>query len=29
MEDDYKIKLLCIMLPKTSTYVKDHDGETK
>ena len=24
-----KIKLLCIMLPKASAYVKSYDGETK
>ena len=28
MDDDSKIKSLCIMLPKTSTYVKRYDGET-
>ena len=27
--DYYKIKLLWIMLLKTSTYVKSYDGETK
>ena len=29
LEDDYKIKSLFIMLPKTSSYVKSHDDETK
>ena len=29
MDDDYKTKLLHIMLSKTSAYVKIHDGETK
>ena len=29
MYDDYKIKLLHIMLPKSSVYVKDYDGKTK
>ena len=27
--DDYKIKPLHIMLPKTSTYVKGDDSQTK
>ena len=27
--DDYKIKPLYIMLPKTKTYVKIFDGQTK
>ena len=27
MDDNYKIKLLCIILPKRSTYVKSHGGE--
>ena len=27
-DDDYKIKLLCIMLPKTSAYEKRYGGET-
>ena len=27
--DDYKIKLLHIMLPKTRVYVKSYDGQTK
>ena len=27
MDDNYKIKLLCIMLPKRSTYVKSYGGE--
>ena len=27
--DDYKIKPLHIMLPKTSVYVKRYDGQTK
>ena len=27
MDDDYKIKRLRIMLPKTSAYVKRYDGE--
>ena len=27
--DDYVIKLLHIMLPKTKAYVKDYDGQTK
>ena len=29
MDDDYKVKPLHIMLPKTSVYVKGYDGETK
>ena len=29
MDDDYKIKPLRTMLPKTSAYVKSCDGETK
>ena len=29
MHDDYKIKSLRIMLPKTSTYINIYDGETK
>ena len=29
MNDDYKNKTLHIMLPKTSSYVKGYDGETK
>ena len=28
-DDDCKIKLLCMMLQKTSSYVKRYDGETK
>ena len=28
-DDDYKIKPLHIMLPKTSTYVKSYDDESK
>ena len=28
-DDDHKIKLLCIMLPKMSAYVKSYDGEAK
>lgn len=28
LEDDYKIKLLHIMLPKPSAYIKTNDGET-
>ena len=28
-DDNDKIKPLCIMLPKTSAYVKTYDGETK
>ena len=27
MDDNYKIKLLCIMLPKRSTYVESYGGE--
>ena len=27
--NDYKIKALCIMLPKTSAYVKSYNCETK
>ena len=27
--NDYKVKPLHIMLPKTSTYVKHYDGQTK
>ena len=27
--NDHKIKALHIMLPKTSTYVKSYDGQTK
>ena len=29
LDDNLKIKLLHIMLPKTSVYVKSYDGETK
>ena len=29
MYDDYKIKPLHIMLPKTSAYVKIYNGQTK
>ena len=29
MDDDYKIKPLCIMLAKTSAYVKSYGGITK
>ena len=29
MDDDYTIKRLRIMLPKSSTYVKVYDGKTK
>ena len=29
MDDDCKIKSLCMMLPKTSTYVKSYDDKTK
>ena len=29
MYDDYEIKPLHIMLPKTSAYVKCYDGQTK
>ena len=28
-DDEYKIKPLCIMLLKTSTYVRSYNGETK
>ena len=28
-DNDYEIKISGIMLPKTSTYVKSYDGETK
>ena len=28
-DNDYKIKPLWIMFPKTSAYVKRYDGETK
>ena len=28
-DDDYKVKPLCIMLPKISRYVKSYDDETK
>ena len=28
-DNDYKIKLLCIMFPKTSAYLKSYDDETK
>ena len=27
-DEDYKLKRLCIMLPKTRTYVKSYYGET-
>ena len=27
--DDYKVKLLHIMFPKTSTYVKGYEGQSK
>ena len=27
--NDDKVKPLCIMLPKTSAYVKSYDGQTK
>ena len=27
--DDYKVKPLHIMLPKTREYVKNYDGQTK
>ena len=27
--NDHKVKPLLIMLPKTSAYVKNHDGQTK
>ena len=29
LDDDYKIKPLHIMLPKTTAHVKGYDGETK
>ena len=29
MYNDYKVKPLHIMLPKTSAYVKNYDGQTK
>ena len=29
MHDDYKINLLHIMLPKTTAYLKQYDGQTK
>ena len=29
MYNDYKVKALHIMLPKTSAYVKSYDGHTK
>ena len=29
MHDDYEIKPLHIMLPKSSMYVKSYDGQTK
>ena len=29
MNNDYKVKLLHIMLPKTSAYIKSYDGQTK
>ena len=29
MYNDYKVKPLHIMLPKTSAYVKNYDGKTK
>ena len=29
MYDNHKVKLLHIMLPKTSTYIKSYDGQTK
>ena len=29
MYNDHKVKPLHIMLPKTSAYVKSHDGQTK
>ena len=28
-DDDHKIKSICILLSKTSAYVKRYDGETK
>ena len=29
MYNDHKVKLLHLMVPKTSTYVKRYDGQTK
>ena len=29
LHDNYKVKPLHIMLPKTSAYVKNYDGQTK
>ena len=29
MHDDLQVKLLHIMLPKTSAYLKSYDGQTK
>ena len=29
LHNDHKVKSLHIMLPKTSTYVKSYDGQTK
>ena len=29
MDDDYKIKPISIILPKTSTYIKSYDDKTK
>ena len=29
MDDDYKIKPLRTILPKTSAYLNGHDGKTK
>ena len=29
MYNDVKVKLLSIMLPKTSSYIKSYDGQTK
>ena len=29
MYDDYKIKPLHIMIPKTKAYIKSYDGQTK
>ena len=29
MDDDYEIKPFSLTLPKTGTYVKSFDGETK
>ena len=29
MDDDYKIKPLRTMLPKSSAYLNSHDGKTK